>query len=42
MAEKLQEIAGVGIPVRITNLRVRFVKILFSDRRAGAEARKER
>jgi hypothetical protein len=39
MAEKLQEIAGVGIPVRITNPRARFVKTLS---RIGAHGRKPR
>jgi hypothetical protein len=36
-----QEIALVEIPVRITNPSGRFVKILLSDRRAGAEATQE-
>jgi hypothetical protein len=39
MAEKLQEIAGVGIAVRITNPRARFVKTLS---RIGAHGRKPR
>jgi hypothetical protein len=35
MADKLQEIAGVGIPVRITNPRARFVKTLSRLARTG-------